>query len=210
MLTTPGPTGLYDPRFEHDACGVSFVAHMKGERSNELVRTGLLALTNLEHRGATGAEPDTGDGAGILIQVPDRLLRDTVDFDLPAAGAYATGLAFLPADRGRAREGDRPHRGDHGRGRARRARLARACRSTPSASARRHAPPCRASGRSFDLVARAARAASRSTAVRTWRASGSSTSFAATRRCTSRRCRLARSSTRACSPRRSSASSSVT
>ena len=98
MLTTPGPTGLYDPRFEHDACGVSFVANMKGERSNELVQTGLLALTNLEHRGATGAEPDTGDGAGILIQVPDKLLRDAVDFDLPAAGAYAAGIAFLPAD----------------------------------------------------------------------------------------------------------------
>ncbi len=98
MLTTPGPTGLYDPRYEHDACGVSFVANMKGERSNELVRTGLLALTNLEHRGATGAEPDTGDGAGILIQVPDRLLRETVDFDLPAVGAYAAGIAFLPAD----------------------------------------------------------------------------------------------------------------
>ncbi len=98
MLTTPGPTGLYDPRFEHDACGVSFVANMKGERSNELVRTGLLALTNLEHRGATGAEPDTGDGAGILIQVPDRLLRETVDFELPAAGAYAAGVAFLPPD----------------------------------------------------------------------------------------------------------------
>ena len=98
MLTTPGRTGLYDPRFEHDACGVSFVANMKGERSNELVRTGLLALTNLEHRGATGAEPDTGDGAGILIQVPDRLLRDSVDFDLPPAGSYAAGTAFLPAD----------------------------------------------------------------------------------------------------------------
>jgi glutamate synthase (NADPH/NADH) large chain len=96
MMTTPGPTGLYDPRFEHDACGVSFVAHMKGRRSNELVRTGLRALTNLEHRGATGAEPDTGDGAGILLQVPDRLLRETVDFDLPAAGAYAVGTAFLP------------------------------------------------------------------------------------------------------------------
>jgi glutamate synthase (NADPH/NADH) large chain len=96
MLTTPGPTGLYDPRFEHDACGVSFVAHMKGRRSNELVRTGLRALTNLEHRGATGAEPDTGDGAGILLQVPDRLLRETVDFDLPAAGHYAAGIAFLP------------------------------------------------------------------------------------------------------------------
>ncbi len=98
MLTTPGPTGLYDPRFEHDACGVSFVANMKGERSNELVQTGLLALTNLEHRGATGAEPDTGDGAGILLQVPDRLLRDSVDFDLPDPGAYAAGIAFLPTD----------------------------------------------------------------------------------------------------------------
>ena len=97
MQTYPGPTGLYDPRFEHDSCGVSFVAHMKGHASNELVQTGLLALTNLEHRGATGAEPDTGDGAGILIQIPDRLLRDTVEFDLPPAGAYAAGIAFLPA-----------------------------------------------------------------------------------------------------------------
>ncbi len=97
MQTYPGPTGLYDPRFEHDSCGVSFVAHMQGHASNELVQTGLLALTNLEHRGATGAEPDTGDGAGILIQIPDRLFRDTVEFDLPAAGSYAAGIAFLPA-----------------------------------------------------------------------------------------------------------------
>ncbi len=97
MLTTPGRSGLYDPRFEHDSCGVSFVAHMGGHRSNELVRTGLRALTNLEHRGATGAEPDTGDGAGILLQVPDRLLRATVEFDLPPAGAYAAGVVFLPA-----------------------------------------------------------------------------------------------------------------
>ena len=103
MQTYPRKTGLYDPRFEHDSCGVSFVAHMKGVRSNELVQTGLLALTNLEHRGATGAEPDTGDGAGILIQVPDRLLRDTVDFELPAEGHYAAGLAFLP-DAGGLRE----------------------------------------------------------------------------------------------------------
>jgi len=93
----PGPVGLYDPRFEHDSCGVSFVAHMRGTRSNELVITGLRALTNLEHRGATGAEPDSGDGAGILIQVPDRLYRAVCDFDLPPAGAYATGIAFLPA-----------------------------------------------------------------------------------------------------------------
>ncbi|HEY5662561.1 MAG TPA: glutamate synthase large subunit [Ilumatobacter sp.] len=102
MLTTPGPTGLYDPRFEHDACGVAFVADMKGRRSHQLVQTGLLALTNLEHRGATGAEPDTGDGAGILLQVPDRLLRESVAFELPAPGAYAAGTVFLPVDAGRA------------------------------------------------------------------------------------------------------------
>ena len=61
MHSTPGPYGLYDPRFEHDSCGVSFVANIKGVRSHELVRTGLVALTNLAHRGATGAEPDTGE-----------------------------------------------------------------------------------------------------------------------------------------------------
>ena len=98
MQTTPGPSGLYDPRFEHDSCGVSFVAHMKGTRSNELVQTGLLALTNMEHRGATGAEADTGDGAGILIQIPDTLFRATVSFELPVEGAYAAGVAFLPPD----------------------------------------------------------------------------------------------------------------
>ena len=96
MHIKPGPVGLYDPRFEHDACGVSFVAHMKGERSHALVATGLRALTNLEHRGATGAEPDTGDGAGILIQIPDALLRAVAGCELPAAGAYAAGIAFLP------------------------------------------------------------------------------------------------------------------
>ena len=102
MQTNPGPLGLYDPRFEHDSCGVSFIAHMKGVRSNELVRTGLGALTNLEHRGATGAEPDTGDGAGILLQVPDKLYRAVVTFDLPPEGAYAVGIAFLPSDADRA------------------------------------------------------------------------------------------------------------
>ncbi len=96
MQKKPGSVGLYDPRFEHDSCGVSFVAHVKGQQSNDLVVTGLRALTNLEHRGATGAEPDTGDGAGILIQIPDRLYRAVCDFELPAAGAYAVGIAFLP------------------------------------------------------------------------------------------------------------------
>ena len=91
MTTTadrPAQRGLYDPRFEHDSCGVSFVADILGRASHELVLTGLRALTNLEHRGATGAEPDTGDGAGILIQVPDRLLRGVVDADLPAAPVF--------------------------------------------------------------------------------------------------------------------------
>jgi glutamate synthase (NADPH/NADH) large chain len=100
MQQPPGPVGLYDPRNEHDSCGVSFVANLNGVRSNELVLTGLKALTNLEHRGATGAEPDTGDGAGILLQVPDAFLRAVVDFELPAPGAYAAGVAFLPADPG--------------------------------------------------------------------------------------------------------------
>jgi glutamate synthase (NADPH/NADH) large chain len=92
----PAPQGLYDPRFEHDACGVSFVASMKGVASRSIVAMGLGALCNLQHRGATGAEADTGDGAGILIQVPDRFLREVVGFELPAAGGYAVGLAFLP------------------------------------------------------------------------------------------------------------------
>ncbi|MGH9132513.1 MAG: glutamate synthase subunit alpha, partial [Ilumatobacteraceae bacterium] len=98
MQTLPRPTGLYDPRFEHDSCGVSFVAHMRGVRSNDLVMTGLRALTNLAHRGATGAEPDTGDGAGILLQIPDAFLRAVAGFELPAAGAYAAGIAFLPTE----------------------------------------------------------------------------------------------------------------
>ncbi len=94
----PAPSGLYDPRFEHDACGVSFVANIHGERSRELVQLGIGALCNLEHRGATGAEADTGDGAGILIQVPHRFLAAVAGVELPAEGAYAVGMAFLPAN----------------------------------------------------------------------------------------------------------------
>ena len=94
----PAAHGLYDPRHEHDSCGVSFVADVKGRKTNGLVATALGALCNLEHRGATGAEANTGDGAGILIQVPDRFLREVAGFELPAAGHYAVGLAFLPVD----------------------------------------------------------------------------------------------------------------
>ncbi|WP_207782282.1 glutamate synthase large subunit [Phytoactinopolyspora limicola] len=94
----PGPQGLYDPRFEHDACGVAFVATLDGEASHQIVRHGLTALANLDHRGASGAEPDSGDGAGILVQVPDAFLRAVVEFELPEAGSYAVGMAFLPDD----------------------------------------------------------------------------------------------------------------
>jgi glutamate synthase (NADPH/NADH) large chain len=89
---------MYDPRNEHDACGVGFVATLTGEASHGLVEQALTVLRNLEHRGATGAEPDSGDGAGILLQVPDAFLREAAGFELPAAGHYAAGLAFLPVE----------------------------------------------------------------------------------------------------------------
>ena len=97
--------GLYDAQYEHDACGVAFVADLAGRREHSIVAKSLIALRNLEHRGARGAEPETGDGAGILIQVPDEFYREVVHFDLPEAGGYAVGTAFLPVDekrRGRA------------------------------------------------------------------------------------------------------------
>ena len=94
----PPPQGLYDARFEHDSCGVNFVCDIHGAARHEIVALGIGALCNLEHRGASGADINTGDGAGILIQVPDRFLRDVVAFRLPAAGEYATGIGFLPQD----------------------------------------------------------------------------------------------------------------
>ncbi|MGW4631432.1 glutamate synthase large subunit [Nocardia sp. NPDC004415] len=96
---SPGVTGLYDPAFEHDACGVAFVADMHGRRSRDIVDKAITALLNLEHRGAAGAEPNSGDGAGILIQLPDKFFRAVVDFELPPVGSYASGIAFLPQAR---------------------------------------------------------------------------------------------------------------
>ncbi|MFZ2528040.1 MAG: glutamate synthase large subunit [Rhodococcus sp. (in: high G+C Gram-positive bacteria)] len=98
MKHLPGPQGLYHPANEHDSCGVAFVVDMHGRKSRDIVAKAITALVNLEHRGAAGAEPNTGDGAGILIQVPDRYFREVVDFELPDPGAYATGIAFLPQD----------------------------------------------------------------------------------------------------------------
>ncbi|HZU72852.1 MAG TPA: glutamate synthase large subunit [Acidimicrobiales bacterium] len=94
--SVPTANGLYDPRFEHDACGVAFVVDMAGRPSHQIVARGLAALVNLEHRGATGSEVNTGDGAGILVQMPDAFLRRAVGFELPPAGCYAAGMAFLP------------------------------------------------------------------------------------------------------------------
>jgi glutamate synthase (NADPH/NADH) large chain len=93
--TTPNAVGLYDPANEHDACGVAMVATLNKLPTHEIVAKALTALRNLEHRGASGAEPDSGDGAGILIQIPDKFYRSVVDFKLPDAGKYATGIFFV-------------------------------------------------------------------------------------------------------------------
>ena len=94
----PADIGLYRREFEHDACGVAMVATMRGSAGHDIVEHALTALRNLEYRGATGADPLVGDGAGILTQVPDAFLREVVDFDLPVMGGYAVGTAFLPVD----------------------------------------------------------------------------------------------------------------
>ncbi len=104
-MTQPRNQGLYDAAYEHDACGLALVADMHGRRSHDIVAKGLHALCRLDHRGARGADPFTGDGAGIMIQIPDGFYRAVVDFDLPPPGEYATGLVFLPqngADEARA------------------------------------------------------------------------------------------------------------
>ena len=91
--------GLYDPRFEHDSCGVGFVAHLKGEKSHAIVRNGIQVLENLSHRGACGCDPETGDGAGITVQMPDAFFRKKcaeLHIDLPPLGDYGAGIVFLP------------------------------------------------------------------------------------------------------------------
>ncbi len=95
-VLAPPAQGLYDPRTEHDACGVGFVVHIKGLRSHDIVQKALQVLVNLEHRGACGCEENTGDGAGILLQMPHAFLRKSVAFGLPDEGAYGAGVVFLP------------------------------------------------------------------------------------------------------------------
>ncbi len=97
----PPAQGLYDPRNEHDACGVGFIAQMKNVKSHQIVKDGLFMLENLTHRGAVGADPLVGDGAGVLVQVPDRLFREEMakqGVELPRPGHYGVGHWFMPQD----------------------------------------------------------------------------------------------------------------
>src|SRR5437899_11237937 len=97
----PPKQGLYDPQFEHDSCGVGFVVDVQGRKSNSIIRKALEVLINMLHRGAKGSEANTGDGAGILIQVPDTFLRDEctrLGIELPAPTHYGVGMVSLPRD----------------------------------------------------------------------------------------------------------------
>jgi len=97
----PEKQGLYDPSFEKDNCGVGFVANIRGEKTNGIIKKGLKVLVNLTHRGAVGADPKTGDGAGILVQIPDEFFRiscDNLGLELPRVGKYAVGMVFLPKE----------------------------------------------------------------------------------------------------------------
>src|ERR1700692_4436230 len=98
LMVPAASDGLYDSRFEHDACGVGFVADLTARGGHEVVANALRVLCNLEHRGAAGADPDTGGGAGILTQLPDAVFRAVNRVETPEAGGYAAGLAFLPLD----------------------------------------------------------------------------------------------------------------
>lgn len=94
----PQAQGLYDPALDKDSCGVGFVANIKGKRSRDIIDKGLRLMCNLEHRGAEGADPKTGDGAGIMIQIPDKFFRKVLPFSLPPEGEYGVGVLFLPQD----------------------------------------------------------------------------------------------------------------
>lgn len=97
----PKPRGLYHPANEHDACGVGFIANIKAKKSHAIVEQGLQILKNLTHRGAVGADPLAGDGAGILLQIPDNFFREEMarqGIELPPVGQYGVGMVFLPRE----------------------------------------------------------------------------------------------------------------
>src|SRR5689334_10808126 len=97
----PPAQGLYHPSLEHDACGIGFVANINGRKSHEIIEKGIQVLVNLTHRGACGCDPETGDGAGVLIQIPHKYFArvcSALGFTLPAAGEYGVGMCFLPVE----------------------------------------------------------------------------------------------------------------
>src|SRR6204780_4813672 len=102
FLKLPKAQGLYSPKFEHDACGVGFVANIEGQKSHDIVLKGVQILINLTHRGACGCDPETGDGAGILIQIPHEFFARecaALGFSLPEPGTYGVGMMFLPVEK---------------------------------------------------------------------------------------------------------------
>ena len=101
LTRAPGKQGLYDPQFEHDSCGVGFVVNIKGRKSHKIIQQALQILLNLDHRGACGCEANTGDGAGILMQMPHEFFKRATDksgFKLPNQGQYGVGMLFMPKD----------------------------------------------------------------------------------------------------------------
>ena len=96
----PEKQGLYEPPYESDACGIGFVVNIKGRKSHKLVRQAIEVLEHLEHRGACGCEANTGDGAGMLLQLPHAFFAAVCDFELPEPGEYGVGMLFLPSDEG--------------------------------------------------------------------------------------------------------------
>src|SRR5438034_7956318 len=103
IIEPPPKQGLYDPQYEHDACGVGFLVNIKGRKSNQIIRQALNILVNLNHRGACGCENNTGDGAGILFQMPHAFLKEACDdakIALPSPSEYGAGMVFLPTDPG--------------------------------------------------------------------------------------------------------------
>src|SRR5215468_7485157 len=107
MNGLPSAQGLYDPRYEHDSCGVGFICHIKGKASHKIVNDALRMLENMSHRGACGCEPDSGDGAGILVRTPDKFLRrecKKMGIELPPPGQYGVAMCFLPQEQSACQE----------------------------------------------------------------------------------------------------------
>ena len=145
-MPLPGPVGLYDPQNEHDACGLGFVVDLKGGPSHRTVEMGLEILRRLAHRGAAGCDPSTGDGAGILVQIPHRYYERVLYHEgkeLPLAGDYGVAQCFLSRDDDQARAADEDARRTSSVTTTRRSSAGATCPSTSASSARSRARRCR-------------------------------------------------------------------